>query len=155
MTSAAADEANKPHSPANSSVGVIQEKRHALSIWNRPKSAFSKRRLVILFAILGSLIAVALALGLGLGLGLHPAPKSTPLHPIVDLGYAKYQGSNSSGVSQWLGMRYAAVPTGQLRFAAPEPPTKQKGVQSAAQVWRPSVLHRITLIFHTSTAIDA
>ncbi|KAL9595650.1 MAG: hypothetical protein Q9219_006318 [cf. Caloplaca sp. 3 TL-2023] len=52
---------------------------------------------------------------------------------IADLGYAQYQGSNASGISKWLGMRYAAPPTGNLRFAAPEPPPKQRGVQSATK----------------------
>ncbi|KAL8952109.1 MAG: hypothetical protein Q9222_001977, partial [Ikaeria aurantiellina] len=70
---------------------------------------------------------------LGLGLGLHHSPSSTPANPIVDLGYARYQGSNSSGISRWLGMRYAAVPTGQLRFAAPAPPPSKKGVQQATK----------------------
>ncbi|KAL8727112.1 MAG: hypothetical protein Q9181_005824 [Wetmoreana brouardii] len=133
MTSHVADEANHPNSPVDSSLDVNQDKRNALSVWNRRTSAFSRRRLVIVSAFLGSLIAVALALGLGLGLGLHQTPKPTPVQPIVDLGYAKYQGSNTSGVSQWLGMRYAAVPVGKLRFAAPAPPPKQKGIQDATK----------------------
>ncbi|KAL8688892.1 MAG: hypothetical protein Q9218_005309 [Villophora microphyllina] len=135
MNTPAADEAQDAASPANSSLGLDKEKRNAPLIWNRRPDAFSKRRLVILFASLGSIIAIALALGLGLGLGLHVhhAPESTPVNPIVDLGYTRYQGSNSSGVAQWLGMRYAAVPTGKLRFAAPAPPPRQDGVQSATQ----------------------
>ncbi|KAL8714113.1 MAG: hypothetical protein Q9220_001841 [cf. Caloplaca sp. 1 TL-2023] len=110
---------------------VGQEKRNALSIRNRWRSSLSRRAIVILFTSATAVIVCALALGLGLGLGLHHSPNSTPTNPIVDLGYAKYQGSNSTGISRWLGMRYAAIPTGHLRFAAPAPPPREKGVQQA------------------------
>ncbi|KAL9589052.1 MAG: hypothetical protein Q9203_002142 [Teloschistes exilis] len=133
METPVVDEAQHAASPANSSTTVDKEKHNALLIWNRRPASFSKRRLVVLFACLGSVIAIALALGLGLGLGLHHTSKSAPVSSIVDLGYAKYQGSNSNGVAQWLGMRYAAAPTGTLRFAAPAPPPRQEGVQSATQ----------------------
>ncbi|KAL9576950.1 MAG: hypothetical protein Q9212_006695, partial [Teloschistes hypoglaucus] len=133
METPVVDEAQHTASPANSSTTVDKEKHNALLIWNRRPTSLSKRRLIILFACLGTVTAIALALGLGLGLGLHRTPKSTPVSSIVDLGYAKYQGSNSNGVAQWLGMRYAAAPTGKLRFAAPAPPPRQEGVQSAIQ----------------------
>ncbi|CAI7579825.1 unnamed protein product [Penicillium manginii] len=52
--------------------------------------------------------------------------------PVVNLDYASYRGrSLPNGVSQWLGMRFAAPPIGDLRFAAPEDPTTQQGVQNA------------------------
>lgn len=52
--------------------------------------------------------------------------------PVVNLGYASYQGrSLPNGVSQWLGMRFAAPPVGNLRFAAPQDPPTQQGVQKA------------------------
>lgn len=54
---------------------------------------------------------------------------------VVDLGYTSYEGrSLAGGVSQWLGMRYAAPPVGELRFAAPQDPLSQQGVQQANQV---------------------
>ncbi|KAJ5732063.1 hypothetical protein N7493_003544 [Penicillium malachiteum] len=54
--------------------------------------------------------------------------------PVVDLGYAKYQGrSTSMGISQWLGIRYAAAPVGDLRFEAPQDPAVVSGVQQATQ----------------------
>lgn len=39
--------------------------------------------------------------------------------PIVDLGYAKYQGTfnSTSGISTFLGIRYGSAPTGKYRFA--------------------------------------
>jgi acetylcholinesterase len=43
--------------------------------------------------------------------------------PVVDLGYSKYEGITlSSGVNQYLGIRYAAPPLGDLRFRAPAEP---------------------------------
>ncbi|KAJ7115720.1 Alpha/Beta hydrolase protein [Mycena epipterygia] len=52
--------------------------------------------------------------------------------PIVDLGYAQYQGTVSpSNISHFLGIRYAAAPLGDLRFRAPQPPLQVIGVQDA------------------------
>ncbi|OZJ01480.1 hypothetical protein BZG36_05632 [Bifiguratus adelaidae] len=54
--------------------------------------------------------------------------------PTIDLGYATYQGSVIPGhVEQFLGIRYAQPPIGDLRFRAPLPPTLVKGIQSATQ----------------------
>lgn len=54
---------------------------------------------------------------------------------VVDLGYAKYAGAiHEEGVSKWLGLRYAAPPLGDLRFAAPQNPLKVSGIQNATQV---------------------
>lgn len=55
--------------------------------------------------------------------------------PVVQLDYATFKGTAlSHGVTQWLGMRYAAPPTGDLRFAAPQDPPKIDGTQSATKV---------------------
>ncbi|KAL3443912.1 Alpha/Beta hydrolase protein [Aspergillus insuetus] len=52
---------------------------------------------------------------------------------VVDLGYARYQGvSVSDGVVQYLGMRYAASPLGDLRFRAPQDPSPNKTIQEAS-----------------------
>lgn len=52
--------------------------------------------------------------------------------PTVSLGYSSYQGTPyANGVSEWLGMRYAAPPTGALRFAAPQDPNAAAGVTVA------------------------
>ena len=41
--------------------------------------------------------------------------------PIVDVGVAKYKGRIvGDGTTQWLGMRYAQAPVGELRFKAPK-----------------------------------
>ncbi|KAL0960003.1 hypothetical protein HGRIS_011655 [Hohenbuehelia grisea] len=59
-------------------------------------------------------------------------PTHTP-SPVVDLGYAKYQGffHEASRVTNFLGVRYAQEPTGNLRWRAPTTPKKVVGIQPA------------------------
>jgi len=50
----------------------------------------------------------------------------------ADLTYSKYEGAAlPSGVSQWLGTRYAAPPVGSLRFMPPEDPPQDEDPQIA------------------------
>ncbi|KAJ7149255.1 Alpha/Beta hydrolase protein [Mycena crocata] len=52
--------------------------------------------------------------------------------PIVDLGYAQYQGAvSATNITHFLGIRYTAAPLGDLRFRAPQPPAIVPGVQDA------------------------
>ncbi|KAJ7723824.1 Alpha/Beta hydrolase protein [Mycena maculata] len=53
--------------------------------------------------------------------------------PIIDLGYAQYQGTvnTSTNLTTFLGIRYAAAPIDNLRFRAPHPPQNVTGVQQA------------------------
>ncbi|KAF5367116.1 hypothetical protein D9758_003854 [Tetrapyrgos nigripes] len=53
--------------------------------------------------------------------------------PVVDLGYAKYQGffDATANVTSFFGIRYASPPVGDLRFRAPQPPANVSGVQQA------------------------
>ncbi|KAM0807960.1 putative Alpha/Beta hydrolase protein [Seiridium cardinale] len=52
--------------------------------------------------------------------------------PIVKLGCNQYAGvPTSSGITQWLGIRYAAPPVGDLRFSPPADPACLGGVQPA------------------------
>jgi hypothetical protein len=55
--------------------------------------------------------------------------------PTVSLDYATYQGVRlPAGVDQFLGMRYAAAPLGDLRFRGPKDPETVSGVQDASSV---------------------
>ena len=48
---------------------------------------------------------------------------SRAVDTLVELDYAKYEGVvHSTGVTHWLGMRFAAPPTDELRFAPPQDP---------------------------------
>ncbi|KAJ7503355.1 alpha beta-hydrolase [Mycena galericulata] len=53
--------------------------------------------------------------------------------PIIDLGYAQYQGlvDTATNITTFFGIRYAAAPLGDLRFRAPQPPATVEGVQLA------------------------
>ncbi|KAJ5806185.1 uncharacterized protein N7503_003787 [Penicillium pulvis] len=53
--------------------------------------------------------------------------------PVAHLNYASYHGRSTSGISQWVGMRYAAAPVGDLRFEAPQDPPVVTGLQQATQ----------------------
>jgi hypothetical protein len=82
-------------------------------------------------------ITIIANLGLGLRLAVEgrPLDKISPSSPLVDLGYAQYEGTAlNSGVNQFLGIRYAAPPLGDLRFRAPEDPVFTNGVQAAKEV---------------------
>lgn len=69
-------------------------------------------------------------------ISLFLASVVSALDTVVDLQYASYQGyaNSTNGVTQWLGIRYAAPPVGNLRFAAPEDPLNMSGIQDATKV---------------------
>ena len=55
--------------------------------------------------------------------------------PLVDVGNTKYLGTAlPNGISQWLGIRYAAPPLGDLRFRAPVDPPVNDTIQAANAV---------------------
>lgn len=64
--------------------------------------------------------------------------------PLVDIGYAKYNGVNAGATSQWLGIRYAAPPLGNLRFQKPADPVQASELQQADKVrldWLVAKIH--------------
>lgn len=65
----------------------------------------------------------------------------TPPHVVavdvtVYLNYSTYTGTaqTGTGVTQWLGIRYAAPPLGELRFMPPQNPAAVSSPQLADQV---------------------
>ncbi|RHZ57485.1 putative carboxylesterase [Aspergillus thermomutatus] len=62
----------------------------------------------------------------------HAAPP--PAQPVVDLGYSRYRGVRlAAGVDQYLGMRYAAPPLGDLRFRVAQEPAHNSTLQDASE----------------------
>ncbi|KAF4967008.1 hypothetical protein FSARC_5380 [Fusarium sarcochroum] len=56
--------------------------------------------------------------------------------PVVGLAYGKYKGKDlGNGVTQWLGMRYAAPPVGDLRFMPPQDPVRSRQTKDASR-WK-------------------
>ncbi|KAI9759113.1 MAG: hypothetical protein M4579_002560 [Chaenotheca gracillima] len=58
----------------------------------------------------------------------------------VDLGYEVYEGTYNSttGLNSFLGVRYAAPPTGQLRWQAPQVPVMNRGDPIQANTFAPN-----------------
>lgn len=53
------------------------------------------------------------------------------MEPLVHTKYGTVRGQESDGVTRFLGIPYAASPTGSLRFQAPAPPAPWSGVRDA------------------------
>jgi len=59
----------------------------------------------------------------------------TAVDPLVDLSYGKFEGTTlTSGITQWLGIPFAAPPINELRFSQPIDPPQMSGIQRANKV---------------------
>ncbi|RPA83467.1 alpha/beta-hydrolase [Ascobolus immersus RN42] len=58
---------------------------------------------------------------------------SSGIDPVVDLGYARYAGltNTQTGYNTFFNVKYAAPPTGNLRWRKPQPPVNQPGITNA------------------------
>lgn len=91
----------------------------------------------IFWSAVGTLLVIMflLVLIIGLLLGLAGKSKAGNANLTVDLGYAKYEGVYEGGsINHWLGVRYAAAPTGNNRFRGPQPPETNITLQKADTV---------------------
>ena len=95
------------------------------------KATRSRRlRRAALFA--ASAIGVTVALGVNAG-GAVASPTSGGANPIVRIGDGLVRGADVSGVNSFLGLPYAAPPTGKLRWRPPQPARSWSGVRDATQ----------------------
>ena len=122
-------------SPTLSSQDFVSEKVDAGRL-RRP--LWKKQRLWLPMLITGTVFALAVGFSLGLTRDHKCNATCSRKYPIVDLGYAKYQGTTfPGGIRQFVGMRYAAPPVGELRFAAPQDPLTEKRIIKANKVRYP------------------
>ncbi|KAG1902801.1 Alpha/Beta hydrolase protein [Suillus fuscotomentosus] len=91
---------------------------------------FTARSVGVKMSTKANLLAVSQVL---LALEVLSSPTATVSASIVNLGYAQYQGSvdTATNTTSFLGIRYAAPPVGDLRWAAPQPPPTVSGIQQA------------------------
>ena len=66
-------------------------------------------------------------------LGMSVAAKADPLTVKTEQGKAHGKTINDGKVRAWLGLPYAAPPTGDLRWKAPQPAAKWKGDRDATK----------------------
>ncbi|KAI1421158.1 carboxylesterase [Xylaria sp. FL1777] len=75
----------------------------------------------------------------GLSILISLSSAQATLTPVVDLGYAKYQGLYNSTFDQniFKGIRYAAPPVGDLRWQMPQAPARSRGEVISAVEYAP------------------
>ncbi|KAF7546356.1 hypothetical protein G7046_g9325 [Stylonectria norvegica] len=75
-----------------------------------------------------------LSWGRGPRSGREDAVDDAASGPVVDLGYSRYRGSYlRNGLSEFLQMRFAQPPTGDLRWRAPLEPQRTEGIIKAQE----------------------
>ena len=67
--------------------------------------------------------------------GMTPAgaTAAAPGGPVAQTRFGAVQGKSVGGINEFLGIPYAAPPTGKLRWHAPEPPARWTGVRDATK----------------------
>jgi hypothetical protein len=105
--------------------GEVLQERAAIAINRSSVSTYDLFNRVLLIVIMSFILFYA----------VYYFTAVTAITVTVDLSYSTYEGlTRSNGITQWLGMRYAAAPVGDLRFAAPQDPPVFDGVQKADKV---------------------
>jgi Carboxylesterase family len=129
------------------------------STWQK-LTLFRGRRPILFWTCFTIILILMFVPAIVLGLFFRLAKRTDAFNVTlnVDLGYSKYQGAYApNGVSQWLGIRYAAPPVGDLRFRAPADPLLNDTVQIAdtvsclPMVRKCSVLKALSLAHHATS----
>ena len=98
-----------------------------------------RRRIPWIWIIIASCIMIAIII-LAACLGALLPRHNNVAGPTVKLAYGSYKGTRlQAGVDQYLGMRFAAPPTGNNRWRAPAAAQKFSGTQNATDVRIPSI----------------
>ena len=132
---------NAAPAPSTQSRGIPNKELEAAEPWlKRPlrsslRSSWCKIALTVpMLLIVVVILAVVLSIETKHHKNISRAAAITPTRNgnIVTLADGQYQGTTQhNGITSWLGMRYAAAPVGNLRFAAPQDPPKFAGVIQA------------------------
>ncbi|KAJ5683548.1 hypothetical protein N7462_006713 [Penicillium macrosclerotiorum] len=95
----------------------------------------TRSTMIYIISIILSLgLMVALFINLSSGMPTVSSVTASQESPTISLDYATYQGvSLTNGVDQYLGMRFAKAPTGNLRFRAPQDPDVFNELQHATE----------------------
>ena len=88
------------------------------------------RRAVLSAVSAVSVAATVLVAGAG---GAVASPASGGANPIVRIDGGLVRGASAAGVNSFLGLPYAAPPTGNLRWRPPQPASSWSGVRDATQ----------------------
>ena len=88
------------------------------------------RRAALLAVSAVSVAATVLTVGIG---GAVASPASCGANPIVRIDDGLVRGTTAGTADEFLGIPYAAPPTGNLRWRPPAPPTSWEGVRDATQ----------------------
>lgn len=73
-------------------------------------------------------LACATALAVGTSAVALPITAAAPSAPVVPTAQGAVQGVRADGIDSFLGLRYAAPPTGELRWQPPQPAAPHAGV---------------------------
>ena len=90
-----------------------------------------RMRRAVLFV--GSAVGVAAALLVAGAAGAVASPASGGANPTVRVDGGLIRGASAAGVNSFLGLPYAAPPTGNLRWRPPQPAAGWTGVRDATQ----------------------